>query len=259
MATAETGQTSSLIAIRKVVLPNPELRRFRDQLKVDAQHTFGFIGTNTVEVPAPLNRQLEPGYEAEYEDVGKLEADIFSLHSLRVVVFARRARASAEVNDLIHRAHERLSSSGFYSGRTRIGLTGRKRVAIKNELPGNLNAIQEKEGFRDGTLPVTASGIANVSPAGSSEQIYDLMIDDDTPFARVLRAQHNEIENAVGHIQKAKGLANDVRFAAAVDPLAIRIIRMPGGQNRETERFEEAINLHDPVHFELGPVEWRLK
>jgi hypothetical protein len=259
MASAESGQVSSLLAIRKVVLPNPELRQFRDQLKKDAQHIFGFSGTNTVEVPAPLNRQLEPGYENEYEDVGKLEADIFSLHSLRVVIFARRAHASAEVNDLIHRAHERLSSSGFYSGRTRIGLTGRKRVAIKNELPGALTAIQEEQGFPDGILPVTASGIANVSHIGASEQIYDLKIDNDTPFAKVLMDQHEKIEEAVGHIQRAKGLTNDMRFDAAVDPLAIRIIRMPGGQNLETDRFEEAINLHDPVNFELGPVEWRLK
>ena len=260
MLATEITPSSHLMAVRKVVLPNEELERFYDQVTVDARDTLGYRGTQTVKLPETLSVQLDPGYRARYEDVGKLNADVFALRSLRVVLFSRRAAASQEVNQLLQNAYARLASSEFYPGRTRRTMTGQRRpVGLPNLIPSELKQIQLDNGFTNGSLALTASSIENISPVGADEQRYALKVDAGTAAARVLLAQHAAIEMAASRIQAAKGLARDDRFTSDIDPLAITIVRLPGGLSRETARFEEVVNLHEAVNFELGPVEWRLK
>lgn len=260
MLATETTPSSHLVAVRKVVLPNEELERFYDQVTVDARETLGYRGTQTVRLPETLSVQLDPGYRARYEDVGKLNADVFSLRSLRVVLFSRRAAASQQVNQLLQNAYVRLAGSEFYAGRTRRTMTGQRRpVGLPNLIPSELTQIQLDNGFTNGSLALTASSVENISPTGATEQHYALKIDAGTAAAQVLLVQHAAIETAASRIQATKGLARDDRFAHDVDPLAVTIMRLPGGLSRETARFEEVVNLHEAVNFELGPVEWRLK
>lgn len=259
MPTSETAPTSYLAAVRKVVLPNSKLETFRDQLKVDARETIGLRGANTVMVPALLDLQLQPDYEPAYENVDKLWADVFSLRSLRLVLFMRRATASTEVNRLLFSAHARLTNSEFYTGRSRRTMTGRRQPRpVSNMLPEELTAIQTNEGFSDGNLPVTSSNVVRTAPFGSPEQRYALQIDGPAPYSNVLLLQQAAIDDESGQIQATKGLLGDGRFDTDADPLTLTIARVPGGRSSKTERFEEVINLHESLHFELGPVEWRL-
>lgn len=260
MATTETDPASYLCAVRKVVLPNPQVEAFRDQLVIDARETLGEAGYNTVTLPASLDAQLKPGYVAKYENVAQLRADVFSVRSLRVVLFMRRAAASEEVNRLLTSAYVRLTNPEFFTGRTRRTRTGRREpVPVRNDLQAQLRDVQIAKGSNPGNLAVVSSNIVRTAIESAPEQRYALQIDGPSRSADVLQAQQDVITDASRRIQSLKGLMNDHRFDTMADPLTLTCVRVPGGRNREIERFEEAINLHAPLQLELGPVEWRLK
>ncbi len=255
----ETNPESSLTAVRKVILPNRSLGQFVQQVTVDARELLGY-NTDSVTLPATLEEQMVPGYSPVYEEVPSLRADVLPLRALRVVLFDRHAPAGENVNRLLQNAHQRLISREFYAGRYRRSPTGRQRpLGLPNELPELLRQAQTKRHFLNGRLSVTASSVRNIAPKGADEQVFALMV-DDSPAAEVLDEQSKTIDTISRTIQATKGLRPGGRFSSAVgDPRAVIVARVPESASRKkVERFGEVIDLHDPVSFELGPVEWKL-
>lgn len=251
---------SRLAAVRRVVLPNPELAHFRVQIKQDAEMILGGHGHTKVTKSVSLEQQLMPGYQPDYDYVRQLNARVFALESLEVVLFERRALAGNYTNGLLLRAYERLTAPKIHTGRSRRTMTGqRQSVPIQNNLPVELQKIQDEAMFDWDVLPVTSSNVVRTSAVDSAEQCYALQIDGPSVFANVLLDQQKKLNIETRRIQATKVLTADQGFSVDADPLTIPFARVPFGRNREIEQFEAVIDSHPSVALELEPTEWVLE
>ena len=235
MSWRATESLSGLRAVRKVVTPSESLR----DLLVCA-HSLG--------------DELDPV-------PGQLDPLVYAANGLRVTIFERRIKASADAHELLRKLHGRMESPTIMTSR-KVRQPSGKTVSVRKKRPNPLPiALQDVENLyaqTDGPLLVRANKIVVVANSSDRRVASELaLIIDEGSGASVLQAQQDVLLDAESRMiagRKLQKLAGN-----AVQALAMPFMRLPPMPRSYQEGFVELLSAELPVHnIEIGPIEWKL-
>jgi len=220
-----------------------------------------------------FRRHANKALEAlEFEHVDPLYApEVYALHSLRVVLFERRAQASRTNGDTLQKLHAVMASSKITTierRRARPGVFEQVSKRIPNPLTGALVDIEDyylqnaEEENGKPKLSLRASEIIDVTEDEYRENGTELALRiDENSGLSVLEAQRGILEDKARTLNAAKRLLRPDRQDG---PLAIPFMRAPFDSDGQRDEFIDKLTAEEPIHLpvygiDAGPVEWRLE
>jgi hypothetical protein len=195
-----------------------------------------------------------------------LETEVYAIHSLRVTLFERRARAGHDASDLLTKLHVVMAPPKITTTERRRSRPGVFETVRRTEENPLIRALASAEELytQDGEAKVVLRSMTIVDC--TEDDFKDngrelaLLIDDSVGL-KALDAQRGILDDKAQSLNAAKRLSRPLQQD---QPLVIPFMVAPFDSEGQRDEYIDSLTYSEPVHLPVygigvAPIKWQLK